>query len=310
MLTIPEQAVANTADDFRSHREKGHSPKKLLFTVSDDPNMFNGLRFLCRFFHNKARFDMTLLCMASPDSSYCRWRAAGAQASPAEDHPGMDSNWKLAREEALRMLHWDGFRQEHIQVKSTSNMLCRIEDIEEEIGNETYDAVVMGRRGLNRLKDFTNKSLSRRLFERHPEVPLILCRKPDLNRRNVLLCVDGSESAYSMARFVANMLEGESHLVTLCNIIRDTADEREESMAIFRRCEEIMTGEGFDPNRLRHMIYPSDFAPRAILDNANWGKFAVVAVGTTSNTRKNLLFGSVSSFLFTELTDSVLWVHP
>jgi hypothetical protein len=36
----------------------------------------------------------------------------------------------------------------------------------------------------------------------------------------------------------------------------------------------------------------------------------VVAVGTTSNPRKNLLFGSVSSFLFTELTDSVLWVHP
>lgn len=310
MLTIPEQIVASSGDEAQSMMERGYAPKKLLFTVSDDPNMFNGLRFLCRFFQNKARFDMTLLCMASPDSSYCRWRATGAEAAADADHPGMDSNWRLAREEAMRMLQWDGFKPDSIKIKSTSSMLCRIEDIEEEIGNETYDAVVMGRRGLNRLKDFTSKSLSHRLFERHPEVPLILCRKPDLNRRNVLLCVEGSESAYNMARFVATMLAGESHLVTLCNIIKDTSDERDKSMAIFRRCEEIMCGQGFDAGRLRHMIYPSDYAPRAILDNANWGKYAVVAVGTTANARKNLLFGSVSSFLFTELTDSVLWVHP
>jgi len=310
MLTIPEQVVASSADDKRSVRERAATPKKLLFTVSDDPNMFNGLRFLCRFFQNKNRFDLTLLCMASPDSTYCRWRAGKDQPDPAAEHPGMDSNWRLAREEAMRMLQWDGFHADRIQIKSTSSMICRIEDIEDEIGSEAHDAVVMGRRGLNRLKDFTSKSLSRRLFERQPEIPMILCRKPDLNRRNVLLCVDGSESAYDMSRFVASMLDGESHLVTLCNITKDTADERDKSVAIFNRCEEIMVREGFDPARLRHMIYPSDYAPRAILDNANWGKFAVVAVGTTSNARKNLLFGSVSSFLFTELTDSVLWVHP
>ena len=33
---------------------------------------------------------------------------------------------------------------------------------------------------------------------------------------------DGSESAFNMARFVATKLKGESHLVTLCNIIKDT----------------------------------------------------------------------------------------
>ncbi len=71
-----------------------------------------------------------------------------------------------------------------------------------------------------------------------------------------------------------------------------------------------MSEEGFDSNMLRHMIYPSDYVPRAILDNANWGKYAVVAVGSTANGRNKLLSDSVSSFLFTELTDSVLWVHP
>lgn len=309
MLTIPDQIFASSADEGRLTGEKA-ATMRLLFTVSDDPNMFNGLRFLCRFLQNKSRFDLTLLCMASPDSTYCRWRAGNGQAGPGEEQPGVDSNWSLAREEAMRMLQWDGFQPGRIQVKSASSMICRIEDIEEEIGSESYDAVVMGRRGLNRLMDFTRKSLSRRLFERQPEIPMILCRKPDLNRKNVLLCVDGSESSYAMARFVATMLEGESHLVTLCNIIKDTSDERDGSQAIFRRSEEIMSGEGFDAGRLRHMIYPADFAPRAILDNANWGKFAVVAVGSTSNPRKNLLFGSVSSFLFTELTDSVLWVHP
>jgi hypothetical protein len=306
MLKISEEVAAGASNETQACRQDGSRMKKLLFTVSDDPNMFNGLRFLCRFFQSKDRFDLTLLCMASPDSAYCRWRAG---ADDAVD-PVMDNNWRHAREEALRMLEWDGFKLERVQVKSASSMLCRIEDIEEEIGSEAHDAVVMGRRGLNRLKDFTQKSLSRRLFERQPEIPMILCRKPDLNRRNVLLCVDGSESAYSMTRFVASMLEGESHSVTLCNITKDTSEDRDRSMSIFKRCEEIMRESGFDGNRLRFMIYPSDYTPRAILDNANWGKYAVVAVGNPGDANRNSLHGSVGSYLFTELSGSVLWMHP
>lgn len=284
--------------------------KKLLFTVSEDPNMFNGLRFLCRFFQNKDRFQLTLLCMAAQDSTYCRWRGKSLKEESLSAPPEQDSNWKQAQDEALRMLQWEGFRPEHIRVRSGSSMLCRIEDIENEVGNDSYDALVMGRRGLNRLRDFTAKSLSHRVFERHPDIPLLLCRKPDVNRRNVLLCVDDSESSQNMARFVASMLEGETHLVTLCNIIKDTDEQRDKSIQIFKRCEEAMRGQGFDPGLLRHMIYPSDYAPRAILDNANWGKFAVVAVGSSASGRNNLFHGSVSNFLFTELTESVLWVHP
>lgn len=272
--------------------------------------MFNGLRFLCRFFQNKDRFKLTLLCMAAPDSNFCRWRNGNTAGNSGASAAELDSNWKLAQDEALRMLQWDGFKPECIEIKSAASMLCRIEDIEDEIGNDSYDAVVIGRRGLNRLKDFTQKSLSHRLFERHPDIPMILCRKPDLNRKNVLLCLDGSESAFNMARFVATKLKGESHLVTMCNIIKDTSYERDKSVAIFKQGEEIMSEEGFDSNMLRHMIYPSDYVPRAILDNAHWGKYAVVAVGSTANARKKLLSDSVSSFLFTELTDSVLWVHP
>ena len=284
--------------------------KKLLFTVSEDPNMFNGLRFLCRFFQNKERFELTLLCMAAQDSTYCRWRGNGHKAASESASPEQDSNWQQAQDEALRMLQWEGFRPERIRVRSASSMLCRIEDIEHEVGNDSYDGLVMGRRGLNRLKDFTSKSLSHRVFERQPDIPLLLCRKPDVNRKNVLLCVDDSESSQNMARFVASMLQGESHLVTLCNIIKDSDEQRDKSIEIFKRCEETMRGEGFDTGLLRHMIYPSDYAPRAILDNANWGKFAVVAVGNATNGRKNLFHGSVSDFLFTELTESVLWVHP
>jgi hypothetical protein len=215
--------------------------------------MFNGLRFFCRFFQKKDRFQLTLLCMAAPDSNYFH----GSLVTGQETQPVMR--------------------------RSASSMLCRIEDIENEIGSDSYDALVMGRRGLNRLRDFTQQSLSHKLFKRHPGTPMILCRKPDLNRKNVLLCLDGSESSFSMARFVAANLKGESHMVTLCNIIKDTSYDRDNSIAIFKRGEEIMSEEGFDSNMLRHMIYPSDYAPRAILENANWGKYAVVAVGSTAN---------------------------
>lgn len=187
-------------------------------------------------------------------------------------------------------------------------MLCRIEDIEAEIDQDSYDAVVMGRRGQSRLKDFLQKSLSRRFLERSPDAPLILCRRPDVNRRDILLCVDDSPSSLAMAKFVATMADKESHLVTLCNIVRDTSDDRDNSIKIFNECEDLMLKSGFDADRLRYMIYPSDYTPRAILDNALWGKFAVVAVGTTTN--KNILSGPVSDYLFNELSGAALWIHP
>lgn len=280
----------------------------LLCTISEDPNMFNGLRFLGNFFENKDKFRLTLLCMAAPDSQYCRWRAGnGNGETPPAD---VDRNWKKAREEALRMLQGDGFTPENIDTKSSSSMICNIGDVEDEMGSESYDAVVMGRRGLNRLKDFIDKSLSHKLFNKRPEIPMWLCRKPDLNRKDVLLCVDGSESAFETARFLARMLAGETHKVTLCHITKIKTEDHSESYAIFERCEEIMAQEGFDTSLLRHMIYPSDNCRQAILDNANWGKFAIVAAGTTNNPRKRLLYGSITSFLFTELSGSVLLVHP
>ena len=101
MLKTTENVAAGTSTEAGALRE-GEAPlKKLLFTVSDDPNMFNGLRFLCRFFQQKDRFDLTLLCMASPDSPYCRWRGSNS-GEPAD--PVMDNNWRHAREEAMRML--------------------------------------------------------------------------------------------------------------------------------------------------------------------------------------------------------------
>ncbi len=284
--------------------------KKLLCAISEDPNMFNGLRFMCRFFENKNRLHLTLLCMAAPDSPYCRWKAGEIQLEDGVEPTEVDKNWAPAIDEALRMLHWDGYKPENVASKCCASMICRLEDIVDEIESDDYAAVVMGRRGMSRLKDLTDKSLSRKLYDYRPEVPMWMCRKPDLNRKNVLLCLDGSESAFNMARHVATMLSGEKHLVTLCHIIKIKSDDRSGSNAIFNRCEEVMKEEGFDPNLLRYMIYPSDHVHQAILDNANWGKFAVVATGTTKNPRKRLLFGSITNFLVNELEGSVLWVHP
>ena len=174
----------------------------LLCTVSEDPNMFNGLHFLCRFFENKDNLKLTLLCMAAPDSQYCRWEA-GSNNGKAKTLPNdLDQNWKSAQDAALRMLQGDGFKPEDISIKNSSSMICRMEDIEQEIGNEPYDAVVMGRRGLNRLKGFLWQKHFAQTACKSPGNPLWLCRKPDFNRRNVLLCVDGSDSAYSMARYL------------------------------------------------------------------------------------------------------------
>lgn len=284
--------------------------KRLLCTVSEDPNMFNGLRFLCRFFKNKADFRLTLLCMASPNSTYCRWRAGEVKIDEGTSPLDLDANWGRAQEEAMRILKWDGFREDYIVSKCSINMVCRIEDIVDEIESAEYDAVVMGRRGLNRLQDFVDKSLSRKLMDKQNDIPMWLCRKPDLNRRNVLLCVDGSESSFNMAAHVARMVPSDEHMITLCHISKIKSDKRDESDAMFERCRQIFAEHGRDEERLRYMVYPSDHVPQAIMDNANWGKYAVVACGTTENPRKRLLTGSVTRFLFTELSGSVLWVHP
>ena len=288
-----------------------NTPKNLLCTVSEDPNMFNGLRFLSRFFKNKSSLRLTLFCMASQDSTYCQWRAGNLKLDGGVANPmALDQNWDHAHEEALRTLKWEGFPEDNIRSKCSLTMACRIEDILDELEEEDYNAVVMGRRGLSRLKDFADKPLSKKLLEQKHETPMWLCRKPDFNRKNVLLCADGSDSSYRMAAHVADMLKDEDHMVTLCRIVKIKSEgNREESYDIFSRCEEIMAGRGLDSSRLRQMIYPSDHVARAILDNANWGRFAVVAMGRSSGGLKHL-FGSITGRVFTELSGSVLWVHP
>jgi hypothetical protein len=70
------------------------------------------------------------------------------------------------------------------------------------------------------------------------DVPLWICPESDLQRKNVLVCVDGSDNAYRAVDHVGFILAGENqHGITLLHVNNNTS---RESAEIFAKSEEIL----------------------------------------------------------------------
>ena len=83
-----------------------------------------------------------------------------------------------------------------------------------------YDAVVLGRRGYLVFECFLQDSVTREILDRKIDFPIWVCRQFEENRKNVLLCVDGSKQSLHIADHVGFVLKDEEeHTVTILHIM-------------------------------------------------------------------------------------------
>ncbi|MDY7000563.1 MAG: universal stress protein [Thermodesulfobacteriota bacterium] len=269
--------------------------KHLLVTVSEDKSALWGARFVGSFFSNKQDLKLTLFYIA-PNVD---------EVSPQE---------RGALDQAAEVLRDLGFGPDQVETKLVQRRFSKVMDIMREGHKGGYEAVILGRRGLCWLEDCLEKSVSNELFqEEEVSFPLWVCRKPDFNRKNVLVCVNGSEASCRVAAHAGGMLAAEEgHNVTLLHVARPGRGTPESVESILSMCEVVLREGGFPAERIETRVVEANDPAKAILSEAVRGRFAVVAVGRKGAGRGTMIkgpfMGSVSYALFKLLDGATLWV--
>ena len=287
--------------------------KHLLLTVSEQLGTIYSVRFAGHFFSNKKDLKLTLLYIAPRPVAV--WEEEGIHDST----PQIEKQAKLyekkgqaALEAARKELLKVGFDPKQIHTKLQIRKFSKVMDILQEGEKGLYDAVVLGPRGLSWLERAFDESVSRSLLEKKANFPIWTCRKPELERKNVLLCVDGSDPAKRVADHVGFMLaEERSHGVTLFLVRKKGAAQGKGEDTIVASSKEALAKNGFPGHMINTKLVDAPDVAKAILKEAEGGRFAVVAMGRTGTGQgriKKLFTGSVSDTLFHKLERAALWI--
>ena len=286
--------------------------KHLLVTISEDPTAHFGLRFVCAFFKHKDDVRLTLFNTApQPPAVWAEEANFETLRLNEEAAQAIISSGKRAMEAARSIFLQSGFSAAQVDDKIVSRNFSRIQDIVKEGETGLYDAVVFGRRGMLRLENFLDKSASEEMLQEKFAFPLWLCRDVEYDRKGVLLCVDGSEPARRMADHVGFILQGEpEHHVTILRVLRKS-DVPQNTEGLFTEAIDALKDNGFPTRHIKTRLEQTDNVAQAIIDEANRGRYAAVAVGRSDRHKgvlSQLFAGSVTMALFRKLTGAALWV--
>ena len=283
--------------------------KHLLVTVSEQQKRLYADRFVAHFFSNRENLKITLFYTAPRPPTV--WEGERTLEGDAQREAQLKENelkGRKALEGAKRLLLQRGFSEEKINTKLQVRKFSKVMDIIQEGEEGLYDAVVLGQRGLTWLEQAFDESVTKELLRKKVGFPIWVCRKPDLERKNVLVCVDGSEASIRVADHVGFVLaDQEDQAVTLMTVDRNGEWNATDIASHFDACAKHIASNGFSEDRIRTKVVKAGNIGKAILKEAEAGRFGVVATGRTGK-GKGLFMGSVSTALFKELEKAALWI--
>ena len=281
--------------------------RHLLVTVSEKHDNLFGVRFLGSFFEEKKGMKVTLLYLTP--------------RPPGRFEKDMDTEQRIKKSEAkgnkaLRNAKSEllktGFDEEQIKTKLRPARIGKVNEIIQEGSEGKYDAVVLGRRGLSRLEETFDESVSSTLFDQEWGFPLWICRNPDTKRKDVLACVDGSDASHRMLDHVGFILGQAIHQnVTLLTISKKGTVGDKDADEVLHDSKKALMEHHIAAERIDYQVIPETNAGKAILKEASTRHFAAVAVGRTGKAMgflKKVFVGSVSRTLFQELEGASLWL--
>lgn len=281
--------------------------RHLLVTVSEKHDNLFGVRFLGSFFEEKKGIKVTLL--------YLTPRPPGrfeADVDTEQRIKKSEAKGNKALREARSELLKTGFDESQISTKLRPSRLSKVNEIIQEGSEGRYDAVVLGRRGLSRLEETFDESVSSTLFDQEWGFPLWICRNPDTGRKNVLACVDGSDASHRMLDHVGFILgQAATQNVTLLTISKKGSVGDKNVEEVLYKSKKALMENGIPAERIQYQVIPEANAGKAIIKEASARHFAAVAVGRTGRAMgflKKVFVGSVSRTLFQALEGASLWL--
>lgn len=236
--------------------------------------------------------------------------------------------WAAAQEEAIRA-HMDrarevllgaGLPERAVEARVQNRKVGVARDIVAEAERGDYDAVVVGRWGLGRLKDLVFGSVASKLVGRLVDIPLwVVGGSPSVEK--VLIAVDGSAGSMKSVAFAGAVMGEASCRFTLLHVIRspnepllDTGDDAVEPeptvSVLFDGAMARLGRAGIAPGRIEAMcVRDVSSRAKAIVDEARSGGYGTIVVGRRGLSRVEEFFiGRVSNKVVQLATDLAVLV--
>ena len=220
---------------------------------------------------------------------------------------------KKYMEKAIGIPQRLGFPEDSIKLK----ILKRKKGIARDIVMEAksgYNCVVVGRRGMSKLKDLVLGSISTKLTERLDFIPLIVVGKePD--RGALLLALDGSENCMRAVDFVGAMMGGDNREVGLIHVIRGEnenliKEEKERINAVFDEARARLMESGFKSYQIKTKIITGAHSRAGtIFQEAKSQGYGTIVVGRRGLSKvREFFMGRVSNKVIHMAKKHAVWV--
>lgn len=290
--------------------------KELLLAIGDDRAASYNLRFLKDVFDSFCDLKLTLF-YAAPRSAL--WDKQDAGLPPGDDAVSeflahKKGKGRKALEDAKRWItDIAGCDGRNVRTKVVHSRLGTARELIGEAREGLYDALILGRKGFSWFEEIFENSVCHELLWQDLDFPIWVCKRPSqVSRRNVLLCLDGSDPSLRMVDHAGYMLgEEPRHSFVLFHVAqKGYAEARSEH--IFGQALTLLAEHGVSEDRIEIKMVTGGNAYKAILKEARAGHYAAVAVGRRgegAQTRKETLFPStVCVNLLRQLQETALWI--
>jgi len=219
---------------------------------------------------------------------------------------------------ARTLLTAKNFPVNQIITKTVGERYGKVKDILAESSKGLYDAIVLGRRASYALQW---------MFERAAEetfqamirdsccvTPLWICPDLEPEKKNVLVCIDGSENSFRAVDHVGYILSTEDHhSITLFHVENTVGTECVE---FFRQAESILEKHKINPGRIVRKVTWGVSISSTIENESKKGNYAVVALGmggpknNRSTAGTSHMMGKTAQKLIQKIDKISLWYCP
>ena len=291
--------------------------KNFLVTLSNDVEHLYGVRFLCSFFTEVSEHHLTLLHICRLEDNDKGQALTEMWADPADKAKiNLTAGAKRSIDKAKTLISSSRMAVEKVITKTVAERYGKVKDILTEGSKGLYDAIILGRRASYTLQWVFERpadELAQHMIKDNCcTTPLWICPETEPGRKNVLLCIDGSEDAFRAADHVGHILSAQDrHAVTLFYVSNAIGIEAKE---IFTRAESLLHENGVGSERISRNTTWGLSVPGSILSEAAKGGYAAVAVGLHGlehGLMKDFnMVGGTTSKLINKLEKAALWICP
>lgn len=290
--------------------------KELLLAISDDRAASYNLRFLKEVFSNFCDLKLTLFYVTPRKASWVmrddHFVPRGKGFDEFTKHKKAKGETALSDAEKW-IRNVAGCTSENVRTKVVHSKKGTVRELIDEARDGLYDALLLGRRGFSWFEEVFANSVCHEMLLADIDFPIwISKRPPESPRHDVLLSMDGSDSALRMVDHAGYMLaEEKRHTFTLFHVAEHGYTSGRAGR-IFDEGLALLAEHGIEEERIELKMVTGKSTLKAILKEARDGNYSAVGVGKhgkdSDGKARGLFPNSVTVNLLRQLEDTALWI--